>query len=134
MGMNTITLRLGDWSNDGHGRTEIFCIKSSLTVAQLEIAFAKGSKKVGFNLTDHCADYEGCVFPVENYEKLLTMGLDDELKDSDLLDEDDEPELHLGCEDYTRFHMFICQLGDPNLVYEWVSDENVINIGGYGLF
>lgn len=142
---NTISLRMGDWSDDGHGKTEIVTIKTNLTFAQLNKAYSAGVKKVGFDLTDETArDYEEPWMYVEHWRCLERVGMTlKQLFDNDkyelkeaqeaLDSKDDHFSIYLDA--FTRAWLFIAKQGDPTFDHEVVeNDQSIIEIGGYGLF
>lgn len=134
MEMYTTKLVMGDWSDDGHGKTEDIVIKSNLTSKQLEAAYKKGVKKLGFDFSEVCcADYEDSEVPEEYQEKLLKAGLADYLPE-DQLEGDGNWFDDFYTDHYMWVWMFIAHLGDPSLVWENAKEVNSINIGGYGLF
>ncbi len=133
---HSITLTLGDWSHDGHSQTEVITVKCNVDKKDLEKAYKKGTKKVGFDLTeDVCADYEDGSVSDEVIEKLRDAGIKPE-DFAEKGDADDEGwSLAYDYEAFAGLWMRIAQLGDPDLKYEVApTNPNNINIGGYGLF
>lgn len=145
--METISLVVGDWSHDGHEKTDTIVIKSSLTLKQLQSAYKKGTEKVGFDFMKTVAtDYEesnidrnklkvlrdlGCETAVweEDYKNSLSE------KDKEIYAGDDDKAVSISSEEYAEFVLFICTLGNKDLEYEFVEDKTSRwNIGGYGLF
>lgn len=128
-----INLVVGDWSHDGHNMTEQSTIKCNLEKKDLEKAYKKGTKVVGFNLTEEvCADYEDMSMPAEIAEKLKVAGIDA----NEYVEHEDGEELSFAYnhEAFTELWLRIAQLGNPDLKYEMSSNESPnINIGGYGL-
>jgi hypothetical protein len=50
---------LGDWSKDGHGKSEKVLIDSNIPMEELQEAYKKSCKKTGFDFSENvCADYE----------------------------------------------------------------------------
>ena len=134
MEMYTTKLVMGDWSDDGHGKTEDIVIKSNLTSKQLEAAYNKGVKKLGFDFAEVCcADYEDSEVPEEYQEKLLKAGFADYLPE-DQLEGGGNWFDDFYTDSYVWVWMFIAYLGDPKLVWEKAKEVNSINIGGYGFF
>jgi hypothetical protein len=142
---NEITLVLGDWSDDGHGKTDIQIIRSNLDHKALLKAYNKGSKKLGFNfIDDDCADYEDGSLPRDHLVKLMEHGLkledifdtDYDLKKArDLLeDEQSEDGIGLWVDSFSAIFLFIAKLGNKDFEYGFVREGSRLNIGGYGLF
>lgn len=130
--LHTINLVVGDWSHDGHSKTETVTILSNLDKKALEKAYKKGSKKVGFDLeTDVCADYEDMSMSEDISEKLKAAGI----KPHDYVEEDEAGlSFSYNHEAFATLWLDIARLGNPDLKYEITADNNTtINIGGYGL-
>jgi len=131
-----ITLTLGDWSHDGHSQTDVITVRCNVDKKDLEKAYKKGTKKLGFDLTeDVCADYEDMSASADVIEKLKTAGI----KPEDFIENEDEDDegwsFAYNVEAFASLWLRIAQLGDPDLKYELVeTNPNNINIGGYGLF
>ncbi len=80
-------ITIGDWSDDGHGKTDQFLYESNYEVGELQKAYKKSCKKTGVKLHEVARDYEdGSVSPAIA-KKLLKLGLDENLIRGD---EDDE--------------------------------------------
>ncbi len=130
--MNTlIRLKYGDCSGDGHKITDTTLIRSNKTTTDLSKAYRKGSEIVGFDFKETVAkEYEENDLPEDKANILQNYGIDLSGFDSYTEDLDD---LTLMPEEYVELYLKICQLGDPDFLYEYTR-MNEINIGGYGLF
>ena len=134
-----IQLTIGDWSDDGHGKTEIFLCKSNKDLAVVREAYKKGVEKIGLDLFKICDEYEHDAISFE--EKSLFRCLDD----------DDEPgyfegDFRLSTENMYHMWMEIVTAGDPDLEIEdymlevqyfngyWSKDDDYNDQFGYGLF
>lgn len=135
-----INLVLGDWSGDGHSKTETVTILSNLEKKDVAKAYKKGTKKVGFNLTEEvCAEYEDNNISREQVEKLAELGIpkDAYLDSYDLEqdEEDSEDGFSLWTNGFAELWLRIAQLGNPDFKYEVTThDSPNINIGGYGMY
>lgn len=131
MKKHKITLRLGDWSHDGHSITKTYCISSNLPSEKVWDAYSKGVKKVGFDFCDQVAVmYQDDSLPKEKLEKLKRLGLD-----INELDMNPDGSARLDSAMYTRIFLFIAKLGEDIFSYDMVNENTVImDIGGYGLF
>lgn len=45
-----VELIVGDWSNDGHGQTDVTVIESNLTPSEVKAAYSLGVDKCGYGL------------------------------------------------------------------------------------
>ena len=129
--MNTINLVVGDWSNDGHGQTEVITIESNLTLSEIVEAYEKGKTISGIDLEYVCAEYQQNTFGRQVYDKLVELGMLANSIESEV--ENDDIEVNISPFDFAYIYMFIVSLGNPDLKYEIIKPD-AIRIGGYGLF
>lgn len=135
------SLVLGDWSDDGHGKTDITSIKSNLDPDQIMEAYKKGSKKLGFDfINEVAADYEDSAIDANQLQKLVDAGLDIEksFQDDYSIKEakealENEQRAGLWVDSYRNIFLFIVKLGNDKFEYE-IDNNAQLNIGGYGLF
>jgi len=127
-----VDLIVGDWSSDGHGRTEKISIKSNLNKSQIQDAYKKGVEISGVNLEQVCCEYEGTKVPREIYEKLTTAGMYNDDVFENEIDEDGDGDLYINAQDFAFIYLFLVELGNPTFRYKIIQPEK-INIGGYGL-
>jgi hypothetical protein len=130
-----IELVVGDWSHDGHEKTDVQFLESNLPSSEIKKAYNAGTKIVGFDFSKVVArNYEEDKISVDKVDKLKSLGC--ELFDSyDEYDFSEKEGYQLWPDIFTDVYLFICKLGNPDFEYELVSDSaDRINIGGYGLF
>lgn len=135
---NIVELNMGDWSDDGHGKTQSLIIQTNLTTTQISAAFDKGVKKIGLDITKCCINYEDNSLTKEQLEALKEAGwnLDNcwsykYAKDTKQLDEEDS--FSLSPDEFVAIYIFTIQQGSSKFEYKKL-DTKQINIGGYGLF
>jgi hypothetical protein len=130
--MNTlIRINYGDCSGDGHRIAGSSLIRSNKTIANLNEAYQKGSNIIGFDFKDTVAiDYEDNDLPYKEAKILQDFDFDLTVLDDYNEDLDD---ITLMREEYVDLYLKICQLGDPDFLYEYTRMSE-IDIGGYGLF
>ena len=135
--MHTITLITGDWSGDGHEKTDSVTIYSNLNMKELEAAFTRGEQVIGINFADQFSEYEARTLPYEMIQKMskhfdtgfdVPQDIDPNEVDSSCYDE------MLYSREYTHFWLEIAKIGNPELVYEYCKTGPTLSIGGYGLF
>lgn len=56
--MYKIKFELGDWSDDGHGKSKIFLVESSVPVEELREIHFKAPNVLGFDIGSICSEYE----------------------------------------------------------------------------
>jgi hypothetical protein len=132
-------LHIGDWSDDGHGKQEVFIINSNKPVLKARLAFIKAQRKVGINIKDLCSEYEQCTIKPEIMKKLKELGFDD--KDFENKSEEDGTAWP-GVEGFLSLVLWYIQQGDPTIKLTRGKEKlesfhnGRQNIGhlGYGLF
>jgi len=161
--MNTIRFVLGDWSDDGHGKTSDELISCNRTVEELKEAFLKGCDIIGIKadpssgcmyFADVASEYEDDNLPdilVEYFD--LADYIDDPaggfrvtgwLEGQEILlpKWKEEAYQHKSTSPYKVFGIpyivlwfaVACE-GDPEIEAAVVTDDMpFLNIGGYGLF
>jgi hypothetical protein len=131
-----VKFEIGDWSKDGHNQFDTFILEVDGSV-DVEKDYVKGMRKVGFDLTEYCQEYEDHCIPKALVHKIWELGYETSLE-SLQPDYDDEPgsdECWIGSEDYLDLYMTIAMIGNGNIKYSTVGDDiSVIRPGGYGLF
>lgn len=124
----TLNLILGDWSHDGHEKTETITIKTNLSKEQIKSAYIKGSNLIGVDLIDEvAAEYEDSTLSLEYLEKFKKAGFE---PNEDMFY---KGFYELDTEEYTNLYFFVLKKGNENFEYEIIENED-IDIGGYGLF
>lgn len=139
---NTINLVVGDWSDDGHGKTDTITITSNFTMEQIEQAYKDGRGLVGVNLSNVCNDYEDTLLSYEDWQKLSVAGLIienlhmDEYSYGEAVKAITNKEgIYLSPETFARIYMFIADQGSLGLLWNIINDNyHAINIGGYGFY
>ena len=128
----TISLTLGDWSDDGHGKTEVFVIKSNLTSTEIDDAYERGTKILGFDLSkDAAAEYEDSTISDTNVQILAANGFD-----ITLMLKTTEGNYYLDYETFLDVWLHAVYLGNKDFLWEVMDRKQMqnLNIGGYGLF
>ena len=125
-----IDLIVGDWSGDGHGKSQTVVINSNLPKGELMAAYQAGTKLVGFDLgCDVCEEYEDNRMKREYKTKLLDLGF------RNFYDDDPEEDTCYVDQDiFTQIFLFICKLGNPSFEHQLIKSDSYLYIGGYGLF
>ena len=135
MTIHKINLVVGDWSDDGHGKTHTESIRSNLSKQEIEDAYERGIFKLDErSITDYCKEYESSSAPMEFLNILEGHGFEvskiEEYKESC---DNDYDFCLINVKEYVDIYMFICEIGNNKLAWERVKGDN-LNIGGYGLF
>lgn len=135
--MPKINLVIGDWSRDGHEKTENVIIKSNLSLVDLQKAYKVGTKEIGFDfIKSVAARYEERELKREYLDKLTEFGYKGSFEYYDYNEESDEEGPNIDEFEYVDILMFICKLGDSSFDYQMIESPEYPrwNIGGYGLF
>lgn len=70
-----IQFDLGDWSEDGHGKTLTLIVESNCTVEQLHALYAAATSRLGWALDEHvCNEYEEHGISADNLSFLEDLG------------------------------------------------------------
>lgn len=146
MSKNIINFVIGDWSYDGHCMTRDVKISSNLSDVQIEKAYKKAVKKIGFNLIKECCyDPDSGSIEFQHIKKLHKSGFDikklfefdhsnsNEIMDAIISNKKCELWCKIDCNIYFQIYMHFIKIGDNNFQYEIIEGRS-INIGGYGLF
>lgn len=88
--MYKFELPIGDWSGDGHGKTEVYYIESNQPVEQVRELYFQACDKIGFSLDGSYlqteltpnAGYQDYTFSKETLQALLDFGV--KLDDNDI--------------------------------------------------
>jgi hypothetical protein len=134
-----MTFTLGDWSDDGHGKVEIFYLKSNLTPELVGTAYKKAVEMTGIKPHDDWA----CGYEERSFDanKLIEAGIPEGV----VRGEQNEDGYFSDCEHYVNLIIAFCKLGNPNLEMEIMSPDTPTDLRehlakehgqsyGYGLF
>lgn len=133
-------ITIGDWSCDGHGRSEDFMVSSNMPVEAVREAHYKIKGATGIDIESICSEYEEDEIDEETVVTLKNMGF--KFENSSGMGDGivNVPEM-------ARLWIFLLQKADPTLELKIVEcdtprlqfygfDEKGRHIGGvgYGLF
>ncbi len=125
-----ISAVVGDWSGDGHEKTETIVFCSNLGPKEINNTYKAGAKVIGFDLIDDVAvDYEDNILRKEHSDQLLVSGFDLSSFESG----DKDGEFYLYKEDFFKIWIYFLKLGDANFKFSTINTFEV-TIGGYGFF
>jgi hypothetical protein len=141
---NIFDINLGDWSNDGHGKTKTrrVSVPAEFTLEMIAENYRKNCAKYEVNLGEICSRYEDNNFPLEALQKMVQDGLDGEylMRGYDI--EEDES-VRIIAEDFFTItcHLFFYGMPD-SFTWQEVKSQGVLvggysaveNSAGYGLF
>ncbi len=129
-----VNLIVGDWSRDGHEKTDRFTVESNLSKAEIAKAYKAGAKLIGFDITEYCKEFEDNTIPIEKLRLLCPFGLIWEDLDSYSLEEGEMDGLYRAMPgEYVNFYLLIVKAGNPTFEYSYTKGPD-IKIGGYGLY
>lgn len=136
--MHTTTLTVGDWSHDGHGRTEVRTILSNLTTNEIQEAYKKGAQQLDFDLIkvieERCHRHDDSKLFSEHVVKLERAGFVVKFENELEATEECETYYPICSWDYFKIYLFMVSVGNPAFKHETIdSYKNNINIGGYDL-
>lgn len=158
--MTTTTLTVGDWSDDGHGKTAAYTYEHNFSKEALASAYAMGSLKLGivrperkwditlpsfhpnYSWVEHnpttdvmqyvAESYEETSIPEDIHAALVAQGITASDADFENYYENDDGSANVsGAEGFANLWMQIAALGHSELSYKLMPDDG-FNIGGYG--
>lgn len=127
--MYTFQYTVGDWSDDGHGKTDVFILESSVEADVLKEAFTAGVKCIGHDVTSMCEGYEENTIPEEVAQAFIDVGVS--------LDEADDGEVWLAPDALMDMIIATIKAGDPTITLEIIRCVDLVHtIGstGYGCY
>lgn len=114
--MHQFRLTIGDWSGDGHGRSEDFLVISNVPVERVREAHYKIRDATGIDIESICSEYEEDEIDEETVVALKEMGF--EFENSTGMGDGivNVPEM-------ARLWVFLLQKADPTLELSMIEDE-----------
>lgn len=154
--MYKIYLTLGDWANNGHGKSEKILLESNKPISSINESYIKSVKLtlVNFNNYRHiqydykkaekfefCVSYEDCYLNHYIFEKLAKFGLTRELLESFGAEdwkervEGQEPKWFINIDCFALLFIWFVKLSDKELEIKKI-DSSIPELKGfgYGLF
>lgn len=126
-------LEVGDWSHDGHERTQDNLFISSHSAADINLAYRSAVELIGVDIVeDVCDDYEdNMVSPAD--AKRINAKLDGILDVLSTADSDNPDDYALDIDGFVKLYLAYIHLGNAAIQMVPVISTD-IHIGGYGLF
>lgn len=144
-----INLVVGDWSADGHEKTDTFSVEvnkipfspprwGDVSSDTEESIFYQGCVKLGLSpsFTDEvCAGYDDPLIPKDLIYKVYGEDESDLPEEEILIEEDSEGHTIYFCtpKGWAFLLLDICKIGDPNFEYEFTNNPT-FNLRGHGLY
>lgn len=132
---NSIQLRVGDWSHDGHGHTDEIFVTTDKTFKEVSNTMAKLNKHLekacGYSFDTVCENYEDNIIPVALVNALKDVGVN--VGD---YDKEDNGDMRTYSQDFMQLAVDALNAFSPelNLVCDEKIQPPVLDLGGYGLF
>jgi hypothetical protein len=131
---HAVNLVVGDWSDDGHGKTETVMIMSNFDQKQIRAAYKKGVKTLGLDVAEHvCEDYEDSILSLKDYKTLSDKGFIFSKEIKKIVEKKND-EIYVDTDLFVKMYLFVVKLGEPTFEYEIPKPLQCVEIGGYGLF
>lgn len=136
--MHVINLVVGDWSDDGHGKTSTYTYEVNIPQEDIQKYYTAGATPEQHKVINTIADdYEDTKLNDDHIKVLRELGYPvDSMEWATDNQNDDEP--YITEEEFVDLYWHIVGNGlpkDVNLIYSEIEPINAnINIGGYGFF
>ena len=141
MNWHNITFKLGDPSEDGHGRIREYHIQCNYSVEEITEAYKKATSILGFDYVEAvCSDYEESRIDPDKACILIERGI----ISSEYLEPEDYYSIKKGsywvdgCDEYVRIFFEIIKLILPDCKWRVANyNEECLSLldgAGYGLF
>ncbi len=129
--MHTYRVVIGDWSTDGHGRSDDYLVKTSHKQAECQQAYRDAVKASGVAL-DHqskakiqlCCDFEDSYISAEAIQKLTELGVVWDFLESEL---NDDGGVSVGPDEMARLFMEMIRTQIPDFQYRFVKEPPALN-------
>lgn len=135
-----LDLEIGDWSRDGHEKSETIVIASNLDSDAIMKAYKAGAKKIGVDcMKEVCAEYEDNKLSEAHWRLYIAAGICTPPFDW-VSDAADDPQTGDGIdwidyEAYTDLFLLTVLCGNPKFRFVYpVRAAKSMPIGGYGVF
>lgn len=131
-------ITLGDWSDDGHGKTETFVIETNVPFKYIVEYYKKSVEKYLDFSTYVCAEYGDSSINMEQIELFESIGMDMSYYKEEFDNEDER--FWVAKEDYVDLLlMFVGLSSNKKIEYSIITDKlpefvRHASMFGYGLF
>lgn len=146
MNKTVFKLEMGDWSDDGHGKTKTAVFEANRSIEDLREMFFVNKEVYGDVLEFYCSEYGESTITTEDIEDIEEVGI----KISDEMKEEARKngEVSVYAEDMIEWFIQFMKLGNPSLelnqitqpqmptfhFYGYDEKKRHINFFGYGTF
>jgi hypothetical protein len=129
MGKHLFTLPIGDWSNDGHGKSDLYYIESNKPVEEVREAHFKAKDITGIDIEKIANRYEEN--SIESDHPVIEYLRNKKIDPRDMFD-NDEDTYYADSESMVELWVMLLQDGDPNLELKISQDHRVPMLPFYG--
>ena len=128
-----IKIIMGDPSGDGHSMVKENFICANISYQKILDAYKSAVAVIGFDYVDVVAtEYDEPSITKEHLNKLRDAGLLIVIEDEEYSVNDNYVSIHQ--EEYFNIWLQLVKLGNSQFNYQSIRSQQVIDIGGYGLF
>lgn len=133
--MYKFELELGDWSDDGHGKTEDYLIHSNKPVEDVRESYFKAVGLTGINFGGEvCSDYGDGELDLDLYEKFKELGyvFDEEKWDIEFNSKNICDSIYVERSAFMDLALWFIKLGDSTLELKIIEKDPVDSFHFYG--
>lgn len=132
-GLYLITFVVGENGCDGHGKSNIYGIKSNIPPIELQSSYQQGVDRLGYDITRYCQEYEDNKIHPSFQQALRLKGFVLPTILSFRNEEVEKSLEYIDSDTFVEIFLFTVRLGNPSFGYSKVTIPS-FEIGGYGLY
>lgn len=132
-GFYLITFVVGENGCDGHGKSNVYGIKSNIPPIELRSSYQQGVERLGYDITRYCQEYEDHKIHSSFQKALRLKGFVVASSSLSFRNDEDTSLEYIDAKIFLQIFLFTVRLGNPSFVYSKVTMPS-FEIGGYGLY
>lgn len=130
MNKTVFKLEIGDWSDDGHGKTKTAIFEVNRTIEDLREMYFVNKEVYGDVLECYCSEYGESTITTEDIEEIEESGIkiSDEMKEQAR----EKGETYVDADDMIDWFIQFMKLGNPSLELKQITQPQMPTFHFYG--
>lgn len=130
MNKTVFKLEMGDWSDDGHGKTKTAVFETNVSVEYLREMYFTNKEVYGDILEYYCSEYGEYTISTEDIEEIEESGIiiSDKMKE----DARENGEAYVDADDMIDWFIQFMKLGNPSLELNQITQPKMPTFHFYG--